>query len=152
MAEIFRCFGDIFCLLLSFSIVILTTAGYWLLGRISAVVRITIEKLSKIHKMSPKRRKKSVINFQKFNNLFFFSQRAQIIHIQLSLNPLTQGGPGPESHPVESGHEAGVSKSSFLCENSYFVLRLWFKCWDDVRSSYLWEIKFELFMSSSNQW
>ena len=71
MAEKFRCFGVIFCILLSFSIVILITAGYRLLGRISAVVRITIEKLSKIHKISRKRRKKTVIYFQKFHILFF---------------------------------------------------------------------------------
>ena len=50
MAEIFRCFGDILCILLSFSIVILTTAEILHKLHVSAVVRITIEKLSKFTK------------------------------------------------------------------------------------------------------
>ena len=37
----------------------------------SELAKITIEKLSKIHKMPSKRRKFPVINFQKFHNLFF---------------------------------------------------------------------------------
>ena len=52
MAENFRCFGVIFCILLSFSIVILTTAEILPKRQYSAVARITIEKLKKIHKMS----------------------------------------------------------------------------------------------------
>ena len=66
MAENFRRFGDILCILLSFSIVILTTAEYGLFVVFRLVVRITIEKLNKIHKMSPKRRKFSAENFQNF--------------------------------------------------------------------------------------
>ena len=67
----FRRFGDILCILLSFSIVILTTAEILPKGQYLAVVRITIGNLSKIHKISPKRRKISVINFEKFHKLCF---------------------------------------------------------------------------------
>ena len=63
MAENFRCFGDILCILLSFSIVILTTAEIPPKSQYPAVVRITIEKLSKIQKILPKQRKFSAINF-----------------------------------------------------------------------------------------
>ena len=70
------------------------------MGRISAVVRITIEKLSKIHKMSPKRRNFPAVNFQKFHKLCFShnqpksskKQQSSTRHpIQLSLKPLTRG-------------------------------------------------------------
>ena len=100
MAEHFRHFGGILCILLSFSIVILTTSRNTTTSQYSSVVRITIEKLSKIHKMLPKRRNFSVINFQKFHKLFFSHNEpksSKIQHfdshhqIQLSLNPLTKG-------------------------------------------------------------
>ena len=71
MTGFFHRFGDILCILLSFSIVILTTSEILHNFHVSAVVRITIEKLSKFTKYH-----QNCENFQSFifknsTNYFF---------------------------------------------------------------------------------